>query len=163
VAIMSMMAGEQEWIYLRHDDIDGTTRVLDEPGVLALHEARGWYRVDPPDPAAPFVPKGGHLKVDEDADWINMVHPGFGGHQRIPNNPEALRGAEELGWRQANKADQDNSPEPPEPATAPADVEPEPEPDDVDDQADDNEDASPGPAKHRTAKASAPPATDPKE
>jgi len=85
-----------DWIYLKHQDHGGTTRVSDEPGVLEWHEAHGWKKTDEPAPT-PFVPPKGDLPPADD-EWVELTHPATGGVHQFPNNPEALEGAYEVGW-----------------------------------------------------------------
>jgi hypothetical protein len=101
------------WVYLEHSETGGKTSVPDDPEVLRAQEARGWVRVDPPEPV-PFVP----AKVNEDPDavaaqWVTLVHPDLDARHDFPNNPDALAGAAEAGWVEPNR---DGSV--PKPATA---------------------------------------------
>lgn len=125
-----------EWAYLEHPDTGGTTRVPDEAGVIAMHEARGWVRTDPPE-AVPFVPPGGGVPTEvAAAEWVDLVHPDLpAAVNRVPNNPIALQGAYDTGWR---------PPEPPAPEQS--QDEPDPKPD-----------------KRRTKRASSEPADHDKE
>lgn len=96
-----------DWIYLEHKDTGGTTMVADEPGVLEWHEAHGWKQVDEPEPV-PFVPpKGDAAPVDD--EWVELTHSDTGAVHPFPNNPDALEGAYDAGWK---------LPEPPKPAKA---------------------------------------------
>lgn len=95
-------ASEDGWLYLEHPETGGTTRIpAYAPDVLAVHESRGWRAVAPPDTRTPFVP----AKANDDpdaapAEWLTLVHPDIpGGTNTIPNNPDALLGAEQAGWR----------------------------------------------------------------
>jgi len=83
-------------IYLVHPETHGTTRVPDEPDVIAWHEARGWCIAEEPAPA-PFVPvpDGGQ---GEEQGWVELVHPLSGGRATWPANAEALQGAYDSGW-----------------------------------------------------------------
>lgn len=49
------------WVYLRHEDTEGSGLFPDEPGVIEAFEARGWVRYTMPpelDPDAPNVGAG---------------------------------------------------------------------------------------------------------
>lgn len=86
-----------EWVYLTHEKTGGATTVADEPGVVAWHEARGWAKTDPPKPV-PFVPPadGGQQLIEQ--EWVELIHPAFGGRATFPNHPEALEEALNNGW-----------------------------------------------------------------
>lgn len=85
-----------DWVYLEHDDL-GPIRVSDEPGVVERHESRGYRRADEPTPE-PFVPaKDVPPAVD---GFVPLVHPLLPGVVHDwPDNPEALQGAHDAGWR----------------------------------------------------------------
>jgi hypothetical protein len=102
------------WIDLENEQTGGTTRIPDDPAVLAAHEGRGWRRVEVPEPG-PFVPAKVNVDpADVEAGWVELVHPDLpDARHSFPNNPDALAGAAEAGWVPANK---DGSV--PKPATA---------------------------------------------
>lgn len=87
------------WVYLSHPDIAGSTRIPDDPDVLAAQQARGWVIVEAPDPAAVPAPvvHTGPPPPPED-EWISMTHPDTEGMQRLPNDDAAISGAREAGW-----------------------------------------------------------------
>lgn len=88
-----------KWLDLKHKTTGGSTRVPDEPGVREWHEARGWEVVDPP-AEKPFVPAPNGGQEASPASWVTMNHPGLAGVSHdFPDNPEALSGALEAGWR----------------------------------------------------------------
>jgi hypothetical protein len=95
-----------EWVDLRHDDTEGTTRVPDDESVLTWYEARGWTRYDPPAPA-PFVPAGDNAAASgvpgDRAGFVELVHPDLDASHEFPNDPEALAGAALSGWVEANR------------------------------------------------------------
>ena len=88
-----------DWVTLRHDETDGTTRVPDHPDVIASHEARGWVLVDEAEPErAPFVPAPTDTAPGE--EWVELVHPDLPtAVHRVPNDAGALQGAYDSGWR----------------------------------------------------------------
>jgi hypothetical protein len=93
-----------EWLYLAHPAFNGSTRIPNDPDVLASHLARGWVGADPPDRGAPVIPDPNAGPVDDADAWIDMVHPESGGTQRLPNNTDALTGARDAGWVTAAEA-----------------------------------------------------------
>lgn len=94
-----------EWVDLRNDGTGGTTRLPDDESVVTWYEARGWSRYDPP-AAAPFVPASGEAASGVPGDragFVELVHPDLDATHEFPNNPEALAGAAEAGWVEANR------------------------------------------------------------
>lgn len=87
-----------EWVYLRHPGFGGTTRIPNDEAALESHRARGWEVAEPPGHVGPAVPNSAGGPVSDDGEWVDMVHPGFGGRQRLPNNAAALSGARDAGW-----------------------------------------------------------------
>jgi hypothetical protein len=89
-----------DWVTLKHEGTDGTTRVPNVEAVIASHEARGWSVVvedDEPERTV-FVP----ALTDSDGEapeWVDLVHPDLPtGTHRVPNNAAAIAGALEAGW-----------------------------------------------------------------
>jgi hypothetical protein len=81
------------WLDLENEETGGTTRIPDDPAVLAAHEGRGWRVVEVPDPG-PFVPDKVNVDPgDVEAAWVELVHPVTGARHQFPNNPDALTGA----------------------------------------------------------------------
>lgn len=93
-----------EWLYLDHPGFGGSTRIPNDPDVLAAHLARGWVGAEPPDRNGPAIPDPNAGPVDDAHAWIDMVHPDSGGTQRLPNNSDALTGARDAGWVTAAEA-----------------------------------------------------------
>jgi hypothetical protein len=95
------------WIYVKHAETGGATYIPDEDGVLEWYEGRGWKQTDEPE-STPFVPpKGDAPPVDD--EWVDLTHSDTGATHPFPNNPDALEGAYDAGWK---------LPEPPKPAKA---------------------------------------------
>lgn len=91
------------WLDLENETTGGTTRIPDDPAVLAAHEGRGWRVVEAPE-AGPFVPAKVNVNPrDAGAAWVELVHPVTGGRHQWPNNPDALTGAAEAGWVAPNR------------------------------------------------------------
>jgi hypothetical protein len=91
------------WLDLENEDTGGTTRIPDDPAVLAAHEGRGWRVVEVPDPG-PFVPDKVNVDPgDVEAAWVELVHPVTGARHQFPNNPDAITGAGEAGWVTPNR------------------------------------------------------------
>jgi hypothetical protein len=92
------------WLYLENEQTGGTTRIPDDPAVRVWHEARGWQVTDAPDESAPSVPSAPQIHPeDEDAPFVELVHPETEARHLFPNNPDALQGASEAGWVAPNK------------------------------------------------------------
>lgn len=91
------------WLHLEHEETGGTTSIPDDPAVLAAQEARGWRRVDPPEPG-PFVPVKVNADPGADPEWVTLVHPDIKAQHDFPNNPDALAGAADAGWVAPDKA-----------------------------------------------------------
>lgn len=104
VAGVVSSTADAQWLYLTHAAFDGSTRIPNDPDVLAAHTARGWVVSDAPDPNVPVVPDPAAGPVDDAGDWVDMVHPESGGTQRLPNNTAALSGARDAGWVTAAEA-----------------------------------------------------------
>ncbi len=88
-----------DWVYIKHPDTGGAARIPGDADVVATFEARGWQQTDPPDESAPFVPPADGGQILAETEWVQLVHPATGGVHMWPNNPEALEGAYEAGWR----------------------------------------------------------------
>jgi hypothetical protein len=86
-----------DWIYLENAETGGTTTVADEPGVLDFYESRGWKKAKEPEPV-PFVPPKGDAPPADD-EWVELTHSETGAVHPFPNNPEALEGAYDAGWK----------------------------------------------------------------
>lgn len=101
--VRELEPSDDGWLYLEHPETGGTTRIsaAAPPEVLQVHEARGWRPATPPDTRTPFVPAKPNVDPDAaPAEWLDLVHPDVpGGVNRIPNHPDALAGAELVGWR----------------------------------------------------------------
>lgn len=83
-------------VYMTHAVTKGWTRVPDDPGVIAAHEARGWVRADEPEEKPFTPPKGAPPAVD---GFVQLVHPQLPGVVHDwPDNPEAMQGARDAGW-----------------------------------------------------------------
>ncbi len=84
------------FVYMEHDEL-GPIRVPDEAGVVEWHEARGYRRADEPEPEPYVPPKDAPPSTD---GFVQLVHPDLPGVVHDwPDNPEALQGAHEAGWR----------------------------------------------------------------
>lgn len=83
------------WVFMRHADTAGTTRVPDNPGVVEWHEAHGWERADEPEDVPFAAPKPG----GSESPWVELVHPAIDARHDFPNDPGAIAGAIEAGWR----------------------------------------------------------------
>jgi hypothetical protein len=84
------------FVYMEHDEL-GPIRVPDEAGVVEWHEARGYRRADEPEPEPYVPPKDAPPSTD---GFVPLVHPDLPGVVHDwPDNPEALQGAHEAGWR----------------------------------------------------------------
>jgi hypothetical protein len=91
------------WLDLENEQTGGTTRIPNDPAVLAAHEGRGWRVVEVPDPG-PFVPDKVNVNPgDVAAAWVELVHPVTGARHQFPNNPDAVAGANEAGWVAPNR------------------------------------------------------------
>lgn len=95
---------DAEWLYLAHPETGGSTRIPNDDAALESHTVRGWVLSDPPDTTGPGVPDPGGRPVEDAGAWVEMVHPGSGGRQLLPNNGPALAGAREAGWVTAAEA-----------------------------------------------------------
>lgn len=87
-----------DWLYLKHDETGGTAELPDEPGVLDWYAARGWSQTDRPE-TRPFVPPADGGQAARGDEFVTLVHPDTGGAHRFPDNPDAIEGARETGWR----------------------------------------------------------------
>jgi len=86
------------WAHLQLGDGD-PVRVPDDPDVLAVFEARGFKRVDPPNP--PGVADTSQVVSEVDGHgvgWLHVVHDETGGAARIPNQPGVLDDYQTRGW-----------------------------------------------------------------
>jgi hypothetical protein len=81
-----------DWVTMRHKVTEGITRVPDSADVLAVHEAKGWVRVEPD--AAPPPP----VVVTAGVKWVRMRHLEHGGVQELPNDQAVLAEAMTRGW-----------------------------------------------------------------
>jgi hypothetical protein len=89
-----------DWIYISHPDA-GSTRIPNQPGVLATYEARGW--VEEPNPetgetADIFVPPKVVEKNEEDG-WVTLYHRETHAEHSFPSHPDAIKGAYDAGWQ----------------------------------------------------------------
>jgi hypothetical protein len=90
-----------DWIELEHEETGGRQKVPDSPDVLAVQASKGWHPVDENDEASrlPFVPAA-PIDTGDGREWVRLVHPDLPlGENIVPNNPDALAGAYEAGWR----------------------------------------------------------------
>jgi hypothetical protein len=94
-------------VYMEHPDTGGSASFPDEPGVVDWYEGRGWVKAEEPEPA-PFVPPKGDAPPADD-EWVELTHSDTGAVHPFPNNPDALEGAYDAGWK---------LPEPPKPVKA---------------------------------------------
>src|SRR6188768_2797015 len=95
-----------KWLYLKNAETGGTAELPDEPGVLDWYTARGWSQADRPEDR-PFVPRPDGGQSIQDVDFVTLVHPETGGAHRFPDNPDAIEGARESGWRYPDEATPD--------------------------------------------------------
>lgn len=87
------------FVFMEHPESGGTARFPDDDTVITSQEARGWRRADEP-PEGPFIPAKADVPPGDDGAWVDLIHPDLPlGRQRLPNNPEALAGAFDVGWR----------------------------------------------------------------
>jgi len=93
-------------VYMEHPDTGGAASFPDELGVVEWYEGHGWKKADEPEPV-PFVPGGGAALADD--EWVELTHSDTGAVHAFPNNPDALEGAYDAGWK---------LPEPSKPAKA---------------------------------------------
>lgn len=106
-----------EWVHLQLSDDHDPVRVPDDPGVLAVFEARGFTQVDPP--ADPVYADTSQVVADVDehgVGWLHVVHDSTGGATRIPNQPGVLDDWRTRGWRLA--AETEPKPKPAKKTTA---------------------------------------------
>lgn len=85
-----------EFVYMKQENAEEGHWFPNEEGVVTHQEARGWVVVDPPE-EVPFVPQ--HGDVPPEQKWVTLHHPLVKANHDFPNNPAALEGAYESGWR----------------------------------------------------------------
>lgn len=90
-----------DWIEMEHAESGGRTRIpAGSPDVLAVHEARGWSRVEVDDEPEISAPARADVEPGAEAGaWVELVHPDLPtATNRVPNHPDALQGAFDAGW-----------------------------------------------------------------
>jgi SAP domain len=79
-------------------------RVPDDPGVMAVFEARGFQQVDDPTAVGTADVADEVAEVDDRGiGWLHIVHDETNGTARIPNQPGVLADFREKGWRLAGE------------------------------------------------------------